>query len=105
MELTANILERNGCPIHYWIGGKADAPLVVFTHGATVDHHEWDATLSIVGEHFRILTWDMRGHGLSRPALFNLAGIVIGLIFGALAAVIPARQAARLQVVEALRYE
>jgi putative ABC transport system permease protein len=34
-----------------------------------------------------------------------LAAIAIGLIFGALAAVIPARQAARLQVVEALRYE
>jgi putative ABC transport system permease protein len=34
-----------------------------------------------------------------------LAGIAIGLIFGALAAVIPARQAAKLQVVEALRYE
>jgi putative ABC transport system permease protein len=34
-----------------------------------------------------------------------LGGIAIGLIFGALAAVIPARQAARMQVVEALRYE
>jgi putative ABC transport system permease protein len=34
-----------------------------------------------------------------------IGGIAIGLIFGALAAVIPARQAARLQVVEALRYE
>ncbi len=34
-----------------------------------------------------------------------LAGIAIGLIFGALAAYIPARQASRLQVVEALRYE
>jgi putative ABC transport system permease protein len=34
-----------------------------------------------------------------------LGGIAIGLIFGALAAVIPARQAAKLQVVEALRYE
>ena len=34
-----------------------------------------------------------------------LGGIAIGLIFGAPAAVIPARQASRLQVVEALRYE
>ncbi len=41
----------------------------------------------------------------SFPLSGLLAGIAIGLIFGALAAVIPARQAARLQVVEALRYE
>lgn len=34
-----------------------------------------------------------------------LAAIAIGLLFGALAAVIPARQAAGLNVVEALRYE
>jgi putative ABC transport system permease protein len=41
----------------------------------------------------------------SFPFAGILAGIAIGLLFGALAAVIPARQAARLQVVEALRYE
>ena len=41
----------------------------------------------------------------SFPLSGVLAGIAIGLIFGALAAVIPARQAAKLQVVEALRYE
>jgi putative ABC transport system permease protein len=34
-----------------------------------------------------------------------LAAIAIGLIFGALAAVIPARQAAKMDVVAALRYE
>ncbi|MCX6080957.1 MAG: hypothetical protein NTW32_15625 [Chloroflexi bacterium] len=40
---------------------------------------------------------------------FPLAGILvaiaIGLLFGVLAAFIPARQAARLNVVEALRFE
>jgi hypothetical protein len=42
-----SILERNGSSIHNWTGGKADATLVVFTHGATIDHHEWDPTLPI----------------------------------------------------------
>lgn len=72
MELTAGVLEREGLALHYWTGGVPDAPLVVLTHGATVDHHEWDATLPVLGEHFRVLTWDVRGHGLSRPAAMDL---------------------------------
>jgi len=72
MELREGLLEHNGVTIHYWTGGKIGAPLVVFTHGATIDHHEWDATLPLVGEQFRVLTWDVRGHGLSRPAEFSL---------------------------------
>jgi putative ABC transport system permease protein len=34
-----------------------------------------------------------------------VAAIVIGLLFGVLAAIIPARQAARLEIIQALRYE
>ena len=72
MELVEGILDSNKAEVYYWTGGKPGAPLVGFTHGATIDHHEWDATLPIVGEHFRILTWDVRGHGLSRPSLFRV---------------------------------
>jgi pimeloyl-ACP methyl ester carboxylesterase len=80
MELTEGLLERDGVTIHYWTGGKAGAPLVVFTHGATVDHHEWDATLPLAGQQFRILAWDVRGHGLSRPAPFVLQSAVEDLL-------------------------
>jgi putative ABC transport system permease protein len=41
----------------------------------------------------------------SFPVSGTLVAIAAGLIFGALAAVIPARQAARLEIVQALRYE
>jgi 3-oxoadipate enol-lactonase len=80
MELVEDRLTRNGLDIHYWTGGVVSAPVVVFTHGATVDHHEWDATLPIVGENFRLLTWDVRGHGLSRPAQFSLQDAVDDLL-------------------------
>jgi putative ABC transport system permease protein len=43
--------------------------------------------------------------GYSFPLSGVLAAVAIGLLFGALAAVIPARQAARMDVVAALRYE
>lgn len=80
LPLAEEILHRGGTTLHYWTGGKAGAPLVVFTHGATIDHHEWDATLPLVGEHFRVLTWDIRGHGLSRPAAFDLQQAVDDLL-------------------------
>jgi 3-oxoadipate enol-lactonase len=74
MELIEHTLARKDVLLHYWIGGRASAPLVVFTHGATIDHHEWDATLPLVGDKFRVLAWDMRAHGLSRPASFSMPG-------------------------------
>ena len=80
MQLTEEIIDREGIRLHTWWGGKPDAPLVVFTHGATIDHHEWDATLPLVGEHFGILAWDVRGHGLSRPASFSMQTAVDDLV-------------------------
>jgi 3-oxoadipate enol-lactonase len=80
MELNEGLLENNGFNVHYWIGGKTPAPLVVFTHGATLDHREWEATLPIVGKQFRILTWDVRGHGKSRPAPFMITKAVTDLL-------------------------
>ena len=73
--------------------------------------------LAVVGTAFGVLSGMYLGYVIvnalamifpmtySFPLGGILAGIAIGLIFGALAAVIPARQAAKLQVVEALRYE
>jgi len=80
MDLTEQTLTRKDALLHYWIGGQDSAPLVVFTHGATIDHHEWDATLPLVGEHFRVLAWDMRAHGRSRPATFSIPGAVDDLV-------------------------
>lgn len=61
------ILVRQGCPLHYWLNGPTDAPLIVFTHGAAADHRMFDRQLSTLAQEYRLLTWDMRGHGQSRP--------------------------------------
>jgi 3-oxoadipate enol-lactonase len=66
-ELTEFVLERNGCPLHYWVAGPQGRPLVVFTHGACVDHHSFDPHVPVVAEKYRVLAWDVRGHGLSQP--------------------------------------
>jgi len=93
------------------------APLVVFTHGAMVDLHERDATLPLVGTVFGTLSARYLGYVIveSLGGLFPMLssfplqsippGIAVALIFGALAAILPAQQAVRVQVVEAIRYE
>jgi pimeloyl-ACP methyl ester carboxylesterase len=63
------ILERQGCPLHYWLlGPRDDLPLVVFMHGAGIDHRVWAPQAAAFSAGYRVLTMDLRGHGLSRPA-------------------------------------
>lgn len=63
----SQIFERDGCPIHYWLVGSLSCPTVVFIHGAGADHHLFDPQVVAVASYFRILLWDLRGHGLSIP--------------------------------------
>jgi len=58
---------REGSTLRFWLSGSAESPLVVFTHGAGVDHREWRDTLDVVAKEFRVMCWDVRGHGQSQP--------------------------------------
>jgi 3-oxoadipate enol-lactonase len=58
-------LERPDARIQYWVQGDENAPTVVFLHGATLDHHAWDQQVDVLGEWYRTVTVDLRGHGLS----------------------------------------
>lgn len=74
-QLQEHILERDGCPIHYWLGGPAERPCVVFMHGATMDQRMFNAQVADLTADYRVLVWDARGHGRSQPigAAFSLA--------------------------------
>lgn len=64
----SGVLDRSGSPIRYWVAGSEDAPLVVFTHGASMDHRMFDPQVEpVVSAGYRVLTWDVRGHGASKP--------------------------------------
>ncbi len=57
----------DGCRLHLWDEGRG--PRVLLTHGAGVD----SALLApqarhLVARGFRVVTWDLRGHGASRPS-------------------------------------
>lgn len=77
------VLERSGSRIHYWLAGPEQGLLVAFTPGATMDHRMFDAQVSAVVEAgYRALTWDPRGHGLSKPigSGFSVAAVSEDLI-------------------------
>ena len=61
-------VRRSGSTIHYWLAGPEDGRLVTFTPGASMDHRMFDEQVSVVASAgYRVLTWDVRGHGRSKP--------------------------------------
>jgi len=60
----ASTLTRPGATVRYWVSGPDDAPLVVFSHGAAIDHRTWEPQAGFV-QRYRVVTYDIRGHGAS----------------------------------------
>jgi 3-oxoadipate enol-lactonase len=48
---------------HYRLDGPEDRPLVVLSHALSVSHAMWGFQLPLLARHFRVLSYDMRGHG------------------------------------------
>ena len=58
------IQKVNGVNLFYELIGENKNPLV-FVHGSWGDHHNWDLIASSLAQHFRVLTYDRRGHSQS----------------------------------------
>src|SRR5688572_23539635 len=80
--IQPGLLERPGAALHYWLTGPDRAPLIVLTHGAGADHHMFDPQVPVLARHHRVLTWDVRLHGASRPNAgpFTLALVLDDLL-------------------------
>jgi len=57
--------DRNGIRLYYRLEGREDRPVLVFSHSLGVDHGQWEPHLPGLLPHFRILRYDIRGHGAS----------------------------------------
>ena len=56
-------INANGIDINYLIDGKERAPWVTFVTGIANDVTMWDKQIPALEPHFRILRFDLRGHG------------------------------------------
>jgi len=78
-----HVLDRGGSKIHYWDVGEKEAPVVVLTHGASMDHRLFTGQLEpLINEGYRVVSWDIRGHGISKPIgrEFSMSVVVEDLI-------------------------
>ena len=58
----------NGIEIHYEIHGKEGAPWLVLSHSLACSVRMWDPQVEAFKDRYRILNYDMRGHGAERGA-------------------------------------
>jgi 3-oxoadipate enol-lactonase / 4-carboxymuconolactone decarboxylase len=51
--------------LYYRLDGRDDLPVLVFSHSLGLDHGMWDVQAADVLPYFRVLRYDIRGHGAS----------------------------------------
>jgi pimeloyl-ACP methyl ester carboxylesterase len=52
--------------VHYWTSGNGKES-ILFTHGATMDHGMFQSQMEHFSKNYRVISWDVPLHGLSRP--------------------------------------
>ncbi|HEX3887063.1 MAG TPA: alpha/beta fold hydrolase [Phenylobacterium sp.] len=57
------MLDRDGVKLHYEVAGGG--PALILTHGYSSTGEMWAGQVGPLAEHFKVITWDMRGHGRS----------------------------------------
>jgi pimeloyl-ACP methyl ester carboxylesterase len=58
-------LDRGGVAIHYEVHGHAGETPLLLTHGYGASAEMWAPNLAALGADRLVITWDIRGHGLS----------------------------------------
>ncbi len=80
-----DLIEVEGARLRFRLEGRADAPAVVFANSLCTSLEMWDRQVPALLPDYRVLRFDMRGHGGSETApppysIEALAGDVIGLM-------------------------
>jgi pimeloyl-ACP methyl ester carboxylesterase len=66
-DLRPAVVAHDGTAVHYWTCGPADAPWLAICHGGALDHAGFAAVARALSDRWRVLLWDLPGHGRSQP--------------------------------------
>ena len=58
-------ITTGGCPIYYTVDGDPSGPALLFSNSLGTSHELWDPQMDAVSRSFRVIRYDMRGHGRS----------------------------------------
>ncbi|TWT01169.1 alpha/beta fold hydrolase [Reyranella sp. CPCC 100927] len=56
-------LDRDGVQIHYEVHGAG--PAILLSHGYSATCRMWDGQIAALKDDYKVIVWDMRGHGES----------------------------------------
>jgi 3-oxoadipate enol-lactonase len=65
MIATSKTVAFRGSTLRYWIHGSAGAPWLVMSHGMALDSKAFEALADRLASKWRVLRWDLPGHGES----------------------------------------
>ena len=57
------IANLDGDRVYYRLEGAAGRPVVALSHSLGLDHTMWDPQMAALTARFRVLRYDLRGHG------------------------------------------
>ncbi len=58
-------IDAGGLTVHYDLTGPDGAPVLLFANSIGTSLHVWDALVPVLSARYRLLRYDMRGHGLT----------------------------------------
>jgi len=59
----------NNLSVSYSDHGPDDAPAIIFIHGFPLNKSMWDIQVEALKENYRVIAYDIRGHGNSDPGI------------------------------------
>jgi len=65
MQNSSMFTTGDGCRIAYRFDGPGDKPVLVLSNSIATTLSMWDGQIDVLARHFRVLRYDLRGHGAS----------------------------------------